>query len=119
MSQNPAFDSSIPVLTEVVLEPAPLAPAGQAEAEAAITVASELAETEAVIATSAGVPGPDLAQVAVLRRAIRELEDDVRTTGTDDDAEILADGVLAPVAREVDTARRLVRATAPGRRGRR
>jgi uncharacterized membrane protein YccC len=77
------------------------------------------AVTEAVIATRAGEPGPDLAQVAVLRRAIRQLEDDVRTTGTDDDAEILADGVLAPVAREVDTARRLVRATAPGRRGRR
>ncbi|MBJ7454312.1 MAG: FUSC family protein, partial [Blastococcus sp.] len=77
------------------------------------------AVTEAVIATRAGVPGPDLAQVAVLRRAIRQLEDDVRTTGTDDDAEILADGVLAPVAREVDTARRLVRATAPGRRSRR
>jgi hypothetical protein len=53
MSQNPAFDSSIPVLTEVVLEPVPLpvapepAPAeaaGQAEAEAAIAVAAELAE---------------------------------------------------------------------------
>ena len=77
------------------------------------------AVTEAVIATRAGEPGPDLAQVAVLRRAIRQLEDDVRTTGTDDDAEILADGVLAPVAREVDTARRLVRENAPGRRGRR
>jgi hypothetical protein len=44
MSQNPAFDSSIPVLTEVVLEP--LVPAGQAEAEAAIAVAGELAEAE-------------------------------------------------------------------------
>ena len=30
--------------------------------------------------------------------------------------QILADGVLAPVAREVDTARRLVRENAPGRR---
>ena len=56
MSQNPAFDSSIPVLTEVVLEPLPVLPAGQAEAEAAITVASELAETEeAVEAAPAGV----------------------------------------------------------------
>jgi hypothetical protein len=47
MSQNPAFDSSIPVLTEVVLEPVPVpaAPAGQAGAEAAIAVAAELAET--------------------------------------------------------------------------
>ena len=43
MSQNPSFDSSIPVLTEVVLEPLP---AGQAEAEAAIAVAEELAEAE-------------------------------------------------------------------------
>ncbi len=76
------------------------------------------AVTEAVIATREGGPVPDLAQVAVLRRAIRQLEEDVRSSG-DDDAEILADGVLAPVAREVDTARRLVRENAPGRRGRR
>ena len=54
----------------------------------------------------------------MLRRAIRQLEDDVRDArASDDDAEILADGVLAPVAREVDAARRLVRETAPGRRG--
>ncbi|TFV89563.1 FUSC family protein [Blastococcus sp. CT_GayMR16] len=77
------------------------------------------AVTEAVIATRAGEPAPDLAQVSVLRRAIRQLEDDVRTHGTpqeEDDAEIYAEGVLAPVAREVDAARRLVRETAPGRR---
>ena len=76
------------------------------------------AVTEAVIATREGEPGPDLAQVSVLRRAIRQLEDDVRSHGVaDDDAEIHADGVLAPVAREVDAARRLVREAAPGRRG--
>jgi hypothetical protein len=74
------------------------------------------AVTEAVIATRAGDPMPDLAQVAVLRRAIRRLEEDVRTPAADDDAEIHAEGVLAPVAREVDTARRLVRENAPGRR---
>lgn len=74
------------------------------------------AVTEAVLATREGEPVPDLAQVAVLRRAIRQLEDDVRTTGPADDAELLADGVLAPVAREVDTTRRLLRANAPGRR---
>jgi hypothetical protein len=52
-----------------------------------------------------------------LRRAIRQLEDDVRNRRIpEDDAEIHADGVLAPVAREVDTARRLVRESAPGRR---
>ncbi|MGR6963410.1 FUSC family protein [Geodermatophilus sp. URMC 61] len=74
------------------------------------------AVTEAVIATRHGEPAPDLAQVAVLRRAIRELEDDIRAHRPPDDAEIHADGVLAPVAREVDAARRLVRDAAPGRR---
>jgi hypothetical protein len=73
------------------------------------------AVTEAVIATRGGEPAPDPAQVAVLRRALHELEDDVRQHRTPDDAEIHADGVLAPVAREVDTARRLVREAAPGR----
>lgn len=74
------------------------------------------AVTEAVIATRGGEPAPDLAQVAVLRRAIRRLEDDVRSATVPDDAEIHADGVLAPVGREVDAARRLVRKAAPGRR---
>jgi uncharacterized membrane protein YccC len=73
------------------------------------------AVTEAVIAIRAGSPAPDLAQVAVLRRAIRQLEADVLAHRPPDDAEILAEGVLAPVAREVDTARRLVRESAPGR----
>ncbi len=73
------------------------------------------AVTEAVIATRAGSPAPDMAQVAVLRRAIRQLEADVLAHRPSDDAEILADGVLAPVAREVDTARRLVRESAPGK----
>ena len=62
MSQNPAFDSSIPVLTEVVLESVPPAPAGQSEAEAAIAVAEELAEpVDAVAAASeaARQPLPD------------------------------------------------------------
>jgi hypothetical protein len=54
----------------------------------------------------------------VLRRAIRRLEQDVQAHSAPDDAEILADGVLAPVAREVDAARRLVRENAPGRRDR-
>ena len=75
------------------------------------------AVTEAVIAQREGEPAPDLAQVAVLRRAIRQLEEDVRAHRVPDDAEILADGVLGPVAREVDAARRLVRENAPGRRG--
>jgi uncharacterized membrane protein YccC len=74
------------------------------------------AVTEAVIAVGHGGRAPDPAQVAVLRRALRELEDDVRAHRPPDDAEIDADGVLAPVAREVDAARRLVRDAAPGRR---
>ncbi|SDC87853.1 Uncharacterized membrane protein YccC [Geodermatophilus telluris] len=74
------------------------------------------AVTEAVIAVRGGEPEPDPAQVAVLRRAVRELADDVAAHRPPDDAEILADGVLAPVAREVDAARRLVRDAAPGRR---
>ncbi|MGY1695377.1 MULTISPECIES: FUSC family protein [unclassified Geodermatophilus] len=74
------------------------------------------AVTEAVIAADAGGPAPDPDQVAVLRRALRELEDDVRAHRTPDDAEIHAEGVLAPVAREVDAARRMVRDAAPGRR---
>ncbi|MDP9460665.1 MAG: hypothetical protein M3Q22_10590, partial [Actinomycetota bacterium] len=55
---------------------------------------------------------------------IRRLEEDVRAHSVPhgpepvpDDAEIHAEGVLAPVAREVDAARRLVRETAPGLRG--
>jgi uncharacterized membrane protein YccC len=75
------------------------------------------AVTEAVIAQREGQPAPDLAQVTVLRRAIRRLEADVQAHRASDDAEIHADGILAPVAREVDTARRLVRENAPGRRG--
>lgn len=68
MSQNPAFDSSIPVLTEVVLEPLPLPvapepepaePPGQAEAEAAIAVAAELAE--------AAPAAPDVPATAALQ----------------------------------------------------
>ena len=46
------------------------------------------AVTEAVIATRGGEPAPDLAQVAVLRRAIRQLADDVRAHRAPDDAEI-------------------------------
>ena len=80
------------------------------------------AVTEAVIATR-GEPPPDPTHVAALRRAIRRLEAEVRTSavagsgGTvPDDAEIHAEGVLAPVGREVDAARRLVLGAAPGRR---
>jgi uncharacterized membrane protein YccC len=74
------------------------------------------AVTEAVIAMRSGEPEPDPAQVTVLRKAVRELEADLREHRQPDDAEIHADGVLAPVAREVDAARRLVRETTPGRR---
>jgi uncharacterized membrane protein YccC len=75
------------------------------------------AVTEAVIAVRAGEPVPDPAQVAVLRKAIRQLQRDLREHRLPDDAEIDAEGVLAVVAREVDAARRLVRESIPGRRG--
>jgi uncharacterized membrane protein YccC len=74
------------------------------------------AVTEAVIAMRSGEPVPDRAQVTVLRKAVRALEVDLRDHRLPDDAEIHAEGVLAPVAREVDAARRLVRETTPGRR---
>jgi uncharacterized membrane protein YccC len=74
------------------------------------------AVTAAVIAMRSGEAPPEAAQVTVLRKAVRELEEDLRDHRLPDDAEIHADGVLAPVAREVDAARRLVRETAPGRR---
>ncbi len=73
------------------------------------------AVTEAVIALRAGAAVPPAGQVHVLRRSIRELDDDLRLHRFPDDTEIHAEGVLAPVAREVDAARRLVRAQAPGR----
>lgn len=71
MSQNPAFDSSIPVLTEVVLEPLPVLPAGQAEAEAAITVASELAETEEAVEAA---PAEVQAALQALPQPLPELD---------------------------------------------
>ena len=52
MSQNPSFDSSIPVLTEVVLEPA--GPAA-AEAPAEATAPAQAAEPAAL----QPLPGPD------------------------------------------------------------
>jgi uncharacterized membrane protein YccC len=73
------------------------------------------AVTEAVIAIRSGEAAPDMTQVAVLRRAILQLDDDVHGHRAPDDAEIHAEGVLEPVAREVDAARRLVREAAPGR----
>jgi hypothetical protein len=90
MSQNPAFDSSIPVLTEVVLEPVPLPvapepepaePPGQAEAEAAIAVAAELAEPAAepeVQAQAAlqALPGPDWDELEqrIAERVVAQLQ---------------------------------------------
>ncbi|MFC5479931.1 hypothetical protein [Massilia suwonensis] len=76
MSQNPAFDSSIPVLTEVVLEPA--APVGQAEAEAAIAIAEELAEVEAPVAPAALQPQPepnwDELEGRIVERVVAQLQ---------------------------------------------
>ena len=80
MSQNPSFDSSIPVLTEVVLEPLP---AGQAEAEAAIAVAEELAEAEPDAAVPAApetalqaLPEPDWDELEarIAERVVAQLQ---------------------------------------------
>jgi len=81
MSQNPSFDSSIPVLTEVVLEP--VAPAGQAEAEAAIAVAEELSEAEPEAAAPAApeaavqaLPEPDwdALEARIAERVVAQLQ---------------------------------------------
>jgi len=90
MSQNPSFDSSIPVLTEVVMEPAPpasgpapAADAGQAEAEAAIAVAEELAEAEVAApaaaapeATLQALPEPDwdALEARIAERVVAQLQ---------------------------------------------
>ena len=75
------------------------------------------AVTEAVIATrERRAAARPRARWRCCAARIRQLEDDVRTHRAPDDAEIHADGVLAPVAREVDAARRLV---APDRARRR
>jgi hypothetical protein len=88
MSQNPAFDSSIPVLTEVVLEPLAPGPAdaGQAEAEAALAVAEELAEApsdlaapaEPAVASAALQPLPepdwDELESRILERVLAQLQ---------------------------------------------
>lgn len=81
MSQNPAFDSSIPVLTEVVLEPVAPPEAGQAEAEAAIAVAEELAEVEAPVAPAALQPLPepnwDELESRIVERVVAQLQPQV------------------------------------------
>jgi uncharacterized membrane protein YccC len=74
------------------------------------------AVTEAVIAMRSGEPAPEPGQVAALGRGIRRLEDDLRNHRPPDDAELYAEGVLAPVAREVDAARRLARQSTAGGR---
>lgn len=87
MSQNPSFDSSIPVLTEVVMEtaplaaaPAPAADAGQAEAEAAIAVAEELAESEvdaeapAIALQALPEPDWDALEARIAERVVAQLQ---------------------------------------------
>jgi hypothetical protein len=77
MSQNPSFDSSIPVLTEVVLEPLP---AGQAEAEAAIAVAEELAQAEPDAAApetalqALSEPDWDALEACIAERVVAQLQ---------------------------------------------
>lgn len=74
------------------------------------------AVVEAVVAIRSGQPPPDPAQVAVLRRAIRQLDDDVDARRPPSDTAILADGVLAPIVEEIDTARLLLHEAVGGHR---
>ena len=72
MSQNPAFDSSIPVLTEVVLEPA-----GTAAAEAPAAPAQATAPAEAVEpAALQPLPGPDWDELEsrIVERVVAQLQ---------------------------------------------
>jgi hypothetical protein len=69
--------------------------------------------TEAVIAIQSGKPAPDPAQVTALRQAIQQLNDDVSAPRSPDDDEILAQGVLAPITEQLDTAYQLLREAAP------
>ena len=62
MNQNPAFDSSIPVLTEVVLEPAPADPA-PAELPAAGPVAEPVA-----------APDWDALELRIIERILAQLQ---------------------------------------------
>jgi hypothetical protein len=77
MSQNPAFDSSIPVLTEVVLEPLPVQPAGQAETEeAADAVAAADAAAAPVQAAPQPLPEPDWDELErrIAERVVAQLQ---------------------------------------------
>ena len=93
MSQNPAFDSSIPVLTEVVLESVPPAHAGQSEAEAAIAVAEELAEPIDAVAAV-----PEAAPQAALQAALQPLPD----TDWDELERRIAERVVAQLQPQID-----------------
>jgi hypothetical protein len=67
MNQNPAFDSSIPVLTEVVLEPAPADPAPAELAPAEPPAAGPVAEP---------VAGPDwdALELRIIERILAQLQ---------------------------------------------
>jgi hypothetical protein len=82
MSQNPAFDSSIPVLTEVVLESAPAesAPAESAPAESAPaeSAPAEPAPAEAGVAEfaapAAAQPDWDAIELRIVERILAQLQ---------------------------------------------
>jgi len=76
MTPNPAFDSSIPVLTEVVLEPAPVEPA-PAEPVATESAGEIPTLTEALPATAAApVPEPDwdAVELRIVERVLAQLQ---------------------------------------------
>ncbi|MGX4640769.1 hypothetical protein [Massilia sp. SYSU DXS3249] len=73
MNQNPAFDSSIPVLTEVVLEPMPAELEPAAELAAAEPVPAEAAPAEPVPAP-APEPDWDALERRIAERIVAQLQ---------------------------------------------
>ena len=67
MNPNPAFDSSIPVLTEVVLEPSPAEPAPAAPAHAE-------PPAEAVPQAVAAEPDWDAVELRIVERILAQLQ---------------------------------------------
>jgi type VI protein secretion system component VasK len=70
MSQNPSFDSSIPVLTEVVVESLP---AGQAEAEVA-EVAPEAPAAPETTLQALPEPDWDALEARIAERVVAQLQ---------------------------------------------
>ncbi|MEN3274841.1 MAG: hypothetical protein V7631_631 [Massilia sp.] len=82
MNPNPAFDSSIPVLTEVVLEPPLLteavfveqAPAEPVSADAAVEPAAPAPTSAPKLAPQAAAPDWDALELRIVERILAQLQ---------------------------------------------